>query len=176
MKKIKALRLYNIFFPIWALFLLAPGFGFQAILMLWVPLILGNFIFDSIVIWIGLGLLKVKETRKDIWKKIIIPTFLFGFLSDIIGCAISFLVYFIHGYLDLDSLNKNFFFSPLGQKVLMIWWAAIGVLIASFCIYWFNKKFYLAKCQKWLDVQQIRLLSFWLAIFTAPYFMLISFL
>lgn len=169
----KTLRLYNVFFPIWALFLFAPGFGWKALFTLWIPLILGNFIFDSVVIWIGLIFLKEKENRKAIWKRTIIPTFLFGFLSDLIGCLISFCVYFLNNVFSLEKLNKDFFYSVLGQRILMIWWASFGVLTAGFCIYWFNKKFALAKCQKWLNPKQIRTLSLWLAIFTAPYIMLI---
>lgn len=163
----KTTRLNNVFFPTWMFFLLAPWFGGQAILTLWLPLIFGNFVIDSLVIWIGLYFLGQKENWKQIWKKVIIRTFLFGFLSDLIGCGVSFLVYILPQIFHIDFLLN------IDSWISLFWWAGIGVLVAALCIYAFNKNFSFSKCKNLLSVKQIKRISVYLAIFTAPYVMLI---
>ena len=88
-------RLYNLIFPFWLLVGIAPFGGWRGILFIWGSLIIGNFIIDSGVLWLFLGLLKQKDNRTFIWKKSIIRIFLFGFLSDILGSLCGILGIFV---------------------------------------------------------------------------------
>ena len=73
----KGVKLYNVLFPFWML-LLFP--------QLWLIVLPGNFIIDSIVLLVSIWLLKV-EDKKEFYKRNILKIFGVGILSDIIGSA-----------------------------------------------------------------------------------------
>ncbi len=73
----KEVKLYNVLFPFWML-LLFP--------QLWLIVIPGNFIIDSIVLLVSMLLFKISD-KKDFYKKNILKIFSFGMVSDIIGSA-----------------------------------------------------------------------------------------
>ena len=87
----KGARLYNILFPIWML-LLFP--------VVWLIVLPGNFIFDSIVLLIAMAALKITE-RRAWYKRYILKIFCFGMLSDFIGAGFLLLMM----GLDLYSFN-----------------------------------------------------------------------
>lgn len=169
-------RLYNLIFPLWLLVGIAPFGGLRGILFIWGSMIIGNFIIDSGVLWLFLGLLKQKENRTLIWKKSLIRIFLFGFLSDILGSLSGILGIF------LLLLIRTYFFpsESLPPRILNVflfledWMGVFAIFMAALCIYKFNKKFSFSKCQEVLSPKHIQLLSLGLAILTAPYFMLIN--
>lgn len=70
-------KLYNVLFPFWML-LLFP--------YLWLLVLPGNFIIDSIVLIIGMAVLKITD-KKQWYKQHIFKIFGFGLLSDFIGAA-----------------------------------------------------------------------------------------
>ncbi|MDO4541436.1 MAG: hypothetical protein Q4C00_01220 [Bacillota bacterium] len=73
----KSVKLYNMLFPVWALFLF-PQF--------WPIVLAGNFVIDSLVLIISMMCLKIAE-KKQFYKKHILKIFAFGLLADIIGSA-----------------------------------------------------------------------------------------
>ena len=72
----KDVRLYNMILPPFMLFFFVPT--------LWIVSALGNFIIDSIVLLI-ISIFIYKKFTWQLYKKSIIPVFLFGFLSDFLG-------------------------------------------------------------------------------------------
>lgn len=68
-------RLYNVLFPFWMLMLFPQ---------MWLIVLPGNFIIDSIVLIILMHILKT-ESKKEFYFKNIIKIFSFGILSDILG-------------------------------------------------------------------------------------------
>jgi hypothetical protein len=80
MKKIK---LYDVIFPIWFIWLFPP-----VILIAFA----GNFVIDSIVMLISFKLLKAAEvtglSMKELYKKSIVKVWCLGFLADITGALI----------------------------------------------------------------------------------------
>ena len=70
-------KLYNVLFPFWMI-LLFP--------QIWLIVLPGNFIIDSIVLIISMTLLKIAD-KKQWYKRHIIKIYLFGMLSDIIGAG-----------------------------------------------------------------------------------------
>ena len=78
-------KLYNIIFPVWLLWLYP---------LLWLIVIPGNFIIDSLVLISSMFILKIND-KKQFYKKSILKVFLFGMLSDIIGTLYMFLMMFV---------------------------------------------------------------------------------
>ena len=73
----KDVKLYNVLFPFWMI-LLVP--------QVWLIVLPGNFIIDSIVFIISMKALKIAD-KKQWYKRCIIKIWGFGMLSDIIGSA-----------------------------------------------------------------------------------------
>lgn len=70
-------KLYNVLFPFWML-LLFPR--------VWLIILPGNFIIDSLVLLIGMAAWKIAD-KKQWYKKYILPIFGFGMLSDLVGAG-----------------------------------------------------------------------------------------
>lgn len=77
----KQIKLYNVMFPLWMILFLVPG--------VWLLVVPGNFIIDSIVLLISCYALKIAD-KKSVYKKSILPVFLFGLLADALGSAFAF--------------------------------------------------------------------------------------
>ena len=75
-------KLYNVLFPFWML-LLFP--------QVWLIVLPGNFIIDSLVLIMSMLVLKISE-KKQFYKRHILKIYGFGMLSDIIGSAYMFLL------------------------------------------------------------------------------------
>lgn len=73
----KDIKLYNVLFPFWML-LLFP--------QVWLIVLPGNFIIDSLVLLISMIVLKI-EDRKQYYKSNIFKIFGIGILSDMLGSA-----------------------------------------------------------------------------------------
>ena len=73
----KEVKLRNVIFPLWMLCLF-PG--------VWLIVLPGNFIIDSLVLLISLSLMKIPN-KKQLYKRHIFKIFGFGLLADVIGSA-----------------------------------------------------------------------------------------
>lgn len=73
----KEMKLYNVLFPFWML-LLFP--------QVWLIVLSGNFIIDSLVLLVSMYLLKI-EDKKLFYKRNILKIFGFGMISDVLGSA-----------------------------------------------------------------------------------------
>lgn len=71
----KGVKLYNVLFPVWMLILFPQ---------VWLIVLPGNFIIDSIVLLISMSALKIADKKKW-YKSHILKIFAFGMLSDFIG-------------------------------------------------------------------------------------------
>ena len=135
----KGTRLYNILFPIWMLMFFP---------VVWLIVLPGNFIFDSIVLLIAMAALKICE-RKDFYKRHILKIFAFGMLSDFIGAGFILLA----AGLELYSFETELYFT------------IPAVIIAAAAIFLFN---YFVTFRG-LDAPTRMKLSLTFAIATAPY-------
>ena len=150
----KEIRLYNVLFPIWMFFVLPTP--------LWALILPANFAIDSLVLWLSARHYKL-ERPFQIWEHSIARIWLVGFLSDFIGAALIFGLMLL---IDSSRLSWDTFHFP-GTTLLSL----PGVALAGWLIYLLNKRYAFRKCE--LDAETIRRLSLLLAIFTAPYAMLI---
>ncbi len=72
-----SMKLYNVLFPFWMI-LLFP--------LVWLIVLPGNFIIDSLVLLVSMLILKITD-KKQFYKKHIFKIYAFGMASDIIGAA-----------------------------------------------------------------------------------------
>ena len=152
MKNHRSVRLYNVMFPIWFFFFFP---------IVWLLILPVNFLVDSLVVLLSAKRQKL-EMPKSLWKKHILPVWGIGFLSDLIGAGLTFGLYLLCA--DLLDLNVHLF--P-GATLISI----PGTILAGVLIYFLNRKLTFRKSQ--LDPAAIHKLCLHLAIFTAPYTMLI---
>lgn len=137
-------KLYNVLFPVWMLFLFPQ---------LWLYVLPGNFIIDSLVLIVSMCLLKVAE-KKQMYKKHIFKIFLFGMLSDLIGAAYMLL---LMGVFRIGQTGDEFYLT------------VPALLITAALIFVFN---YFITFKKTDNALRFRL-SIIFALATAPYTFLI---
>lgn len=155
----KCIRLYNLIFPVYMLWLLPPLFFIVAI---------SNFIIDSMVVLVTKKVLKVKRIFEK-YKKVIFKVWGFGFLADFIGAVFLFGMSSLFANLDIP-IRYNIDYNPFGNIYALII-TVLGILIAGILIFIFNKKI----CFKKIDIteKQKFILSLVIAIVTAPYLFLL---
>ena len=139
----KEIKLYNVLFPLWML-LIFPG--------AWLIVLPGNFIIDSLVLFLGMYFLKISD-KKDLYKKSIVKIFAIGIFSDIIGSAHMFLMVI----LELCTMADE-------------WYVTVpGVVISAVLIFALN---YFITFKN-LDKKERVMLSLLFAVITAPYTFLV---
>ena len=140
----KQTKLYNVLFPVWMLMLFPQ---------MWLIVLPGNFLIDSLVLVIAMYILKMAEKRA-FYKQNILKIFLFGLLSDFIGAAYLFVMAFC------------FEVGRMGDE----WYLTVpGILISAVCIFLLN---YFVTFGKTDNATRLRL-SIVFAVVTAPYTFLI---
>lgn len=142
--KTNNIKLYNVLFPFWML-LLFP--------QMWLIILPGNFIIDSIVLIISMILLKIAD-KKQWYRLHILKIFLFGMLSDIIGAAYLLLIMMV------------FDFGQMGDEPYL---TVPAIVISAAFIFIFNYFITFKKADKLLRLK----FSLIFALVTAPYTFLI---
>ena len=156
MKPNRSVRLYNVMFPIW-FFLFFPT--------VWLIVLPVNFLVDSLVLWLSAKHQSI-EKRLPLWKKYIFPVWGIGFLADLIGAGLIFLIYSI--IVEIPGLTEVF--NPIlfpGTCIISL----PGVILSGILIYWLNRKLTFRRSP--LHDALLHKLCLHLALFTAPYTMLI---
>ena len=139
----KDIKLYNVLFPVWML-LMFP--------VTWLIVLPGNFVIDSLVLFLGMYFLKISD-KKDLYKKSIVKIFAIGIFSDIIGSAYMLLMVI----LELCTMADE-------------WYVTVpGVVISAVLIFALN---YFITFKN-LDKKKRVILSLLFAIITAPYTFLV---
>lgn len=163
MKINKGIKLYNLIFPIWLLWLIP---------ITWIVVLPVNFLIDLTVVVLTLKFLHVSDIKK-IAKSIIVKVWVFGFIADFIGTAAMFMAnvidfnYQTHlGKWWYENISNAVSYNPFGSIFAFIW-VTVCVFIAACCIYFFNYKIILKKAELSNDLRKKLALS--LSIFTAPY-------
>ena len=139
----KDLKLYNVLFPFWFLILLPP---------LWLIVLPGNFLIDSLVLIIAMKILQMDE-RKSFYKKSIFKIYLIGLFSDIVGS----------GYMLLLMICEV---GNMGDEPI---YTVPAILISAILIYFMNYYISFKNCDRKLRFK----LALTFAIATAPYTFLI---
>lgn len=151
----KEIRLYNIIFPMWGLYFY--GALFPVLYLLLLP---ANFLVDSVVLLLLFALLRLPQ-KKDRYQKLILKTWLFGFLADILASAV------LVGISTFADLPFNPYL-PISSVPAFLF-ATTGVVLGGLLIYAFQRRFVLRKID--LPPQQKHKIALGMAILTAPYLM-----
>ncbi|WP_136479662.1 hypothetical protein EPD62_003220 [Acetivibrio thermocellus] len=157
----KKITLYNIIFPIWFLLFLPPVI---------IITLIGNFIIDSLVImacFFVFRLGNIKNNLKTFYNKSILKVWIFGFLADIIGASILFLLGTTGNSLKLPNglitgINYDPFSHPVAVTTIIF-----SMLISAVFIFVFNYKF---TFKKQIEDKKLRLkVVITIAIITMPW-------
>ena len=142
--KPKDVRLYNVLFPFWMLVLFPT---------VWLIVLPGNFLIDSLLLLIALRCLGIYE--KMLWyKRHILKIFTFGMLSDLVGAAYMLL------------LMMRFDVGNMGDELYL---TLPAILLAATLIFLSNYYITFRKVEKPLRLK----LALTFAIVTAPYTFLV---
>lgn len=142
--KPKDVRLYNVLFPFWMLMLFPT---------VWLIVLPGNFLIDSLVLLIALRCLGIDE--KKLWyKRHILKIFTFGMLSDLVGAAYMLL------------MMMRFDVGNMGDELYL---TLPAIFLASTLIFLSNYYITFRKVEKPLRLK----LALTFAIVTAPYTFLV---
>ncbi len=143
-RKNNDVKLYNVLFPFWMI-LLFP--------QIWLIILPGNFIIDSVVLIISMIVLKIAD-KKQWYKRHIIKIFLFGMISDIVGAGYMLLLMTVFGV------------GRMGDELYL---TAPAIVISSALIFILNYFITFKKTDKLLRLK----LSLTFAFVTAPYTFLV---
>ena len=123
------IKLYNAMFPIWILMMFPVS---------WLFVIPANYVIDSLVLFLGLILMR-RDEKLEFYKKTVIWVFLFGFLADILGGSLLLITQFFG--------EKGFFYeyftAPIAQNPFDNVWSMLytifAVIVSGVLIYIFNR-------------------------------------
>lgn len=154
----KQIKLYNVMFPIWLLWLFP---------LTWIVVLPGNFIIDCLVVVLAMKHLKIENVKAKT-KKVIIRVWIMGFVADFIGC----IGMFIFNLVEFDSkfVTNDFIaalvYNPF-EHVGALLWAVFCTIVTAIIIYVFNYFWCLKKIE--ISDMERKKVALAVAIFTAPY-------
>ncbi len=163
MKRKSNIKLYNLIFPIWLLWLFP---------ITWLVVLPANFLIDTLVVIITMKVLKLSN-MKQYYKKVIWKVWGFGFLADFIGTIAMFIPNIIDfnyntdlGRWWYDNLSNAVSYHPY-SSVYAVLWILLCVILTAFLIYFFNYRISFRK----LDMEDTykKKIALSIAAFTAPY-------
>lgn len=153
----KQVKLYNVLFPVWLLWL------FPQVLLIVLP---GNLAIDCLVLFCALRALKHTQkgaVLKQLWWKF----WLLGFAADLIGSVWLFLGLYLMELPPLDRIVSYVnILRPFSHPIAFLFTLS-GVAIAGVCIYLFDKRA-MRKCGLLTDREK-HVIALAMAIATAPW-------
>jgi len=162
MKGKKEIRLYDMIFPIWLIWLFPMSLA---------AVLPANFIWDMLMLLIIMKCLKIENPWREV-KKAVVRTWAFGLLADLISSAFLFLLMSAEpeGHTAIGKLIGDGIYGATYDpfaNVLSFLFVTIAVAIAALCIYCFNIKFALKKVAA-AEAEKKRI-SLFISLTTAPY-------
>lgn len=161
--KDRRLKLYNLVFPVWFLWIVP---------LTWLVVLPANFLIDFAVLFLTLKIMKIEAPFVHS-KKVILKTWIFGFIADFAGAAFMLLgVMLFQNYSnDFEKWWNHNICNPLTfnpfNNIFSFLWTFVAATISALLIYVFNRKICLKKSE--LDDSVKKKLSIVMAIATAPY-------
>ena len=136
MKK-NSIKLYNLIFPIWLLWLIP---------ITWIVVLPANFLIDLLVVVLTMKCIKVQDIKMNA-KAVIFRVWIFGFIADFIGTASMFMANIIDfnyetqlGKWWYNNISNAVSYNPF-ESIYSVLWVTVCVIITAFFIYLFNYKF-----------------------------------
>ena len=158
----RSTRLYNVIFPIWLL--LSPlVLPFSALIFL--IALVGNFIIDTLVVWLSLRLQHITDAWQQT-KKVIVKVWLYGFLADLLGAILMLGAAMATSEANYDFHAALMYTSPFNYMPAALF-ALLCVIVTGVLIYRFDSRKALPGAD--LDDRTRRMTALALAIITAPW-------
>ncbi len=159
----REVKLNNVIFPIWMMWIFPP----LALLAL-----VGNFVIDSVVILVAFAVFKVMKSTGlsigQLYKKSILKVWVFGFLADIVGAIMLFVI--MLACENNNELVSAICYNPF-NNILGFLIVVAAVLLAVVLIWIFN---YYIVFNKLIQDSKIRMkIALTIAIVTMPWTYLI---
>jgi hypothetical protein len=148
--KHREIKLYNVIFPLWAIFFFTP--------LILVPLI-GNLIIDGLVIYLTLLFKKTKLEWNSL-RTIILKAWGIGFGCDLVGFALLFV---------LSSNGKINDYNPFASMLTTLAYL-FAIMVAGIMIFWFNYRVLMKEGIEWKVSLTVAIT---MGIVTAPWLFLI---
>lgn len=162
MKKNNEVRLYNVIFPIWMLWLIPVS---------WLVILPANLLIDFLVLLLTMKHLRITNPMRNT-KAVLLKSWICGFAADMIGTIGMFMAIFIEfddqspmGYWWSENITRPIGSNPF-DSIFCILWISVCVFIACLFIYLFNYKWCLKKLEITDNLKKKIALS--MAVFTAP--------
>jgi len=159
----KELRLYNVIFPIWLLWLFPQ---------VWLVVLPGNLVIDVLVLTVTLMVLK-HEGKRSVVKKLWWKFWLFGFLADFVGAAVLLPSLFVGElFLKVPALHPLYdqlepvLYNPFRSLPAFLWTLA-AVALAGYFVYRFDRRA-MDSCNLLSDGEKHKI-ALTMAIATAPW-------
>jgi len=155
------LRLYNVIFPVWMMFLVPR---------VWLIALPGNLIIDVVVLTVTLKVLGHRNKLavvKELWWKF----WLFGFLADFVGVALLLPCFLLMIGVETtkpwlyDALSPVMHNPFLSLPALL--WVGVAVAGAGYCIYRFDRR--AMKDCPLLSEREAHRIALTMAVVTAPW-------
>lgn len=156
------IRLYNVIFPIWMLWIIPPT---------WLVILPANLLIDFLVLYFTMKHLGLAEPKLNA-KSVLFKSWICGFAADIIGTIGMFFALYVD-FSDGSDMeywwSENMVRAVGGNPFSSIFgflWVTICVLIACVMIFLLNYKW----CLRKLDIDKIqrKKIALSMAVFTAP--------
>lgn len=161
--KRKDVKLYNLIFPIWLLWLVP---------ITWLVIMPANFLIDFLVTFCAMKYLKIPQTWQKA-KSVIFKVWILGFAADFIGTVLMFLSNLIDfnyetafGKWWYQNITNAVAYYPF-ESIYSILWVTASVVLSACFIYLFNYKISFKKLE--MPKTEKKKVALALAVFTAPY-------
>jgi len=149
----REIRLYNLIFPVWMLWVFPP---------LWLAVLPLNLLVDGLVLFLTLTALR-RPDRKALLRALLVPMWLCGFLADLIGAL---WMYLGHERLLYQAGGWNFYRPFQSPEVLA--WTLAAVVLSGVCIYLFDR-FGVKRGLTALSPRERHIIALTMALVTAPW-------
>lgn len=147
------IRLYNMIFPIWMLWMFLPA---------WLVILPANLLFDGLVLLLSLTALR-RAGRRARMRSLLLPFWVCGFLADFAGVAWMELGSFVAGL----SGGGWTLYAPFAHPAAFAWTLS-AVAVSGVCIYGLDRFILKGETSPLPDREQ-RVLALAMAIATAPW-------
>lgn len=148
----REIRLYNMIFPVWMLWLFPPA---------WLVILPGNLLLDGLVLLLSLAALGCAD-KKSRLRSLLLPFWLCGFLADFVGMAWMYLGLFLSG------LSGGWTpYLPFAHPAAFAWTLS-AVVLSGVCIYLLDRAVLKGEPAPPLQREQ-RIIALAMAVVTAPW-------
>jgi hypothetical protein len=136
----------------------------------WIIVLPVNFLIDLLVLYLSMKHLKIEDAKKKLFPAIF-KVWIIGFLSDLIGCLLLLGIVMVNDIAPfLSQISTAMCWNPY-QNIFAFLLILTAIAVSGAAVYFLNRRFSFRKLS--LTALETKKISLYLAVFTAPYVLLI---